>query len=680
MVYKKCWNLAFLFFLSFKLLAVQTTENELVKKIDSLNSLSWEVKQADISQSLKLAKDAIRLSEEINYDRGKQYALKNLAVLDIFKGKYDSALIKANQFLEFTIIRNDSAEMANAYNVIGSINYYKGELELGIKNYLQSLKLKEIKGDLKGVAKLYNNISTIYIGQEKFHKSIEYNLKSIKIKTQLNDTIGLANSYNNIGFSYREQGMYDSALYYSAKGLKIIIPSKNELLKSSLYTNTGNIYLEIEEFDSALYMFTRAIEVSTKLQENRKIIYAYLGVGKVLLAQGKFKQALPYLEKGNQLALSINAKKEIADSFLALSTAMENLTLYHKAFDYRKKYEHYKDSVINEKNNKDIEELERTYKFEKQQNQIHQFEIESKFQKELFSRQRKIGSGLMILLIIMAVLAYFLVKNNKAKRLAINGLELKNIEIEKQRISIEAQNELLNAKNEKLLKLDEEKNHLVSVVAHDLRSPLANIIGLVSIINMDNDNLTDKQKGFVDKINQSAEKLNEMISKVLSRDNIENAELDVELVPSNVESIISKSIEGLQQNAVAKNIKINVDINKGVPQVQLDNNLALQIFNNLISNAIKFSPPEKNIFIKSEIINHFVRIHIIDEGPGLTEEDQKNLFGRYQRLSAKPTAGESSTGLGLSIVKQYMELMGGVVKYSNSLAAGADFIVEFKIA
>ncbi len=679
MTYKSYWISSLLLFLSLRLFAFQPTENVIIRKIDSLNTLSWETKQADIAKSLLLAKEAASLSSQISYTKGQQYAIKNLAVLDIFKGNYDSALIKANQFLELTIERKDTAEMANAYNVTGSIYYYKGELELGIKNYLQSLKLKEFLGDLKGTAKLYNNISTIYIGQEKFAKSIEYNLKSIKIKRQLNDSIGLSNSYNNIGFSYRELAMYDSALYYSSLGLKMILPTQNELLKSSLYSNTADIYLKMNVLDSALYMFTKSIEISTKLQENRTIIYAYLGVGKVYVAKNRIKQALPYLQKGKELALSIGAKKEIADSFSELSKAFAALNRYKEAYLNHLSYEIYKDSIINEKNNKDIEELERTYKYEKQQNQIHQFEIENAFQKETFEKQRKIGLGLMVLLLIMGALAYFLIKNNKAKRIAIDELELKNEEIKKHQKNIQDQNELLAAKNKKLLQLDEEKNHLVSIVAHDLRSPLANIMGLIGILDLDG-NLNEKQKGFIEKINQSAEKLNEMISKVLSKDNVKQAELEIELKPLSANDLINKSIESLQQNALQKNIKILFNKIANLPLIMADANFGLQVLSNLVSNAIKFSLPKKNIFINTYVEDSLLYVSIKDEGPGFTDEDQKNLFGRYQRLSAKPTAGESSTGLGLSIVKEYMELMGGTIECNSSEGEGAEFIIGFKLA
>ena len=104
---------------------------------------------------------------------------------------------------------------------------------------------------------------------------------------------------------------------------------------------------------------------------------------------------------------------------------------------------------------------------------------------------------------------------------------------------------------------------------------------------------------------------------------------------------------------------------------------ATQVFENLISNAIKFSPPHKAVKVILAKDNGKARAEIIDEGPGLTEEDKKKVFGKFQRLSAKPTGGEHSTGLGLSIVKKYVEAMNGKVWCESEHGKGANFIVEF---
>src|SRR6185503_1684557 len=102
-----------------------------------------------------------------------------------------------------------------------------------------------------------------------------------------------------------------------------------------------------------------------------------------------------------------------------------------------------------------------------------------------------------------------------------------------------------------------------------------------------------------------------------------------------------------------------------------------QVLENLVSNAVKYSPPGKNIFVRLLHSVESVLYEVQDEGPGLSAEDQKKLFGKFARLGAKTTGGEHSTGLGLSIVKKMVEAMNGKVWCESELGSGATFIVEF---
>jgi two-component system sensor histidine kinase/response regulator len=110
----------------------------------------------------------------------------------------------------------------------------------------------------------------------------------------------------------------------------------------------------------------------------------------------------------------------------------------------------------------------------------------------------------------------------------------------------------------------------------------------------------------------------------------------------------------------------------------LDRSLIVQIIDNLISNAIKFSNPNTKVKVTLKDENQTIRFEVEDEGPGIMEEDKSRLFQKFQKLHAQPTNGESSTGLGLSIVKKYVEAMKGKVWCESEYGKGSIFIVEFK--
>jgi signal transduction histidine kinase len=111
----------------------------------------------------------------------------------------------------------------------------------------------------------------------------------------------------------------------------------------------------------------------------------------------------------------------------------------------------------------------------------------------------------------------------------------------------------------------------------------------------------------------------------------------------------------------------------------VDDNRLHQVLENLISNAVKYSPHGKNIIIRLRQDERHVRCEIQDEGPGLSDSDKQKLFGKFTRLAAKPTGREHSTGLGLFIVKKLVELMNGAVWCESELGQGATFIVEFPV-
>lgn len=136
-----------------------------------------------------------------------------------------------------------------------------------------------------------------------------------------------------------------------------------------------------------------------------------------------------------------------------------------------------------------------------------------------------------------------------------------------------------------------------------------------------------------------------------------------------------------QKKAADKKLNLYFSTDKAICLAMLDKDLVYQVFDNLISNAIKYSPVDqnKNIYVCLTTDETVVRCEVQDEGPGLSDDDQQKLFNKFQRLSAKPTAGEHSTGLGLFIVKKLVEAQHGRVWCESELGDGANFITEFPL-
>ncbi len=246
----------------------------------------------------------------------------------------------------------------------------------------------------------------------------------------------------------------------------------------------------------------------------------------------------------------------------------------------------------------------------------------------------------------------------------------------KANVSISIQKAEIEDSNKKLQELNQEKNNIISIVAHDLKNPLTSALTMANILKDEGVNLDADQKHCIHIIEKSVNRMNNMISRLLDIKKIEDKIVELKLEKVNLEQVIQDVNRNLLNEINRKKIKLLIEAEELYAQVDPD--YAIQVFENLLSNAIKFSPPEKNITVKLLKNDGKARTEIIDEGPGLTEEDKKKIFGKFQRLSAQPTAGEQSTGLGLSIVKKYVEAMKGEVWCESEYGNGANFIVEFR--
>jgi signal transduction histidine kinase len=236
-------------------------------------------------------------------------------------------------------------------------------------------------------------------------------------------------------------------------------------------------------------------------------------------------------------------------------------------------------------------------------------------------------------------------------------------------------NEILQ-KNDELLTLNNEKNNLIGIVAHDLKSPLNQIKGLLSIMKLTATNLSDETLTYIEMMEQSSGRLSDMIAKILDVEAIESKKLNLVMEDTDLRSILKPLCERYKLAAQQKSIALCENFGPNV-RATVDRGYAEQVFENLLSNAIKFSPNNRNVFININCHEGKAVCEIKDEGPGLTDSDKKKLFGKYQKLSAKPTGNETSTGLGLSIVKKFVEAMQGQIWCESEAGKGASFFVAF---
>ncbi|MBN8573025.1 MAG: hypothetical protein J0M05_03850 [Candidatus Kapabacteria bacterium] len=230
------------------------------------------------------------------------------------------------------------------------------------------------------------------------------------------------------------------------------------------------------------------------------------------------------------------------------------------------------------------------------------------------------------------------------------------------------------ALNEDLIELNNEKNEFLGIAAHDLKNPLSGIMLTAKNVQSFIHALKpDDIKNMMSKVETSAHRMRDIIGNLLDVNAIESGKLQLKPEKFDIATVIESICQENDEKAKEKNIILRKNISSH--HVFADKAATHEIIDNLLSNAIKFSPFDKEIFIITNKNGNAIVCEIKDQGPGLTEEDMKKVFGKFARLSARPTGGEHSTGLGLSIVKRLAESMKGKVWCESIHGQGASFFV-----
>lgn len=265
------------------------------------------------------------------------------------------------------------------------------------------------------------------------------------------------------------------------------------------------------------------------------------------------------------------------------------------------------------------------------------------------------------------------------KPLDFNQLHLAvNRALERRRMALELEeyHKNLELKVEELQNLNEQKNRFLGMAAHDLRNPLATIRGLSEFLLEDDSNKEElseeDSKEFLQIINSTSHEMLHLVNDLLDVSQIESGKFDLCIDQSDISELIKKRAVLLRIMAAKK--KITLDIHtESVLVCQMDKERIAQVIDNLISNAIKFSPKKTTVRIETAADGAMAKVTVQDQGPGINENERHKLFGEFQKLSARPTGGEKSSGLGLAIAKKIVEAHKGEIGVENTNGKGSTF-------
>jgi signal transduction histidine kinase len=238
---------------------------------------------------------------------------------------------------------------------------------------------------------------------------------------------------------------------------------------------------------------------------------------------------------------------------------------------------------------------------------------------------------------------------------------------------VEVRTDELTQANNKLVELNDLKNKFLGIASHDLRNPLASIRGYSKyLLEKGTQVKEDTREEFLVTIKNVSGSMLELISNLLDISVIESGQLKLNPEKSSIKKLAEEKIHMQQILADKKNIVLHAELEE-VPEFYFDANRMGQVVDNLLSNAVKYSPPDKEVFVKLESDADSVTLSVKDEGPGISSDEQGQLFQHFKKLSARPTGGESSSGLGLAIAQRIVEEHQGSIGVESEPGNGAKF-------
>jgi signal transduction histidine kinase len=673
------------------------------EKVIYINQAAESIRAMNIEESMKLSAESIKLAQKISHKEGLARAFWNSGICARLLSKYDEAfgyfekalaiyeetgdlmgkakvinsigniylnlsdykfsLEYLNKSLEILKSLDDKQFEASVFSNLGLTYQEMGDYTASLEHYLKSMQTYTAN-DIEVPESLLNNIGIVYQNLGDYVTSLDYFFKSLKLAEDKNNTLDRSFALGNIAIVYSQLKDYENALKYFNEGLQMLQDLGYKQAESNALSNIGKAYRGLENFDMALECQLKVLAIQDKIADFSGKAATLLAIGEIYVSLGNYETARQYYLEG--LALS----QKIGDSINETSAYLNLGVLSFKTKDSKGALENLFKALERAEARKAMKELGdihkviyEVYKFRGDLEKA--FEHHEKYyaiEKEILNieSERKLKS---------LAIQFQLNSSEKERKIALQEKEiyrLRNVE--------------LADANDKLTKLNEEKNEFMGIAAHDLKNPLSGILSFSKKIQTNFDKYgKEKICEIAGEMEMASERMFGLIAKMLDINAIDSGSRNLEFREIDAVNVANEVVLGYKDRSEAKNIKISLD-SEPVPKIYADLDAAKQILDNLISNALKFSPTGKKVSVSLCQSNNSVRFEVKDEGPGLSESDKSKLFGRFARLSAYPTGNESSTGLGLSIVKKLTELMGGSVWCESERGEGAKFIFELPVS
>ncbi len=551
----------------------------------------------------------------------------------------------------------------------GAIYYILGDYDVALEAFLAAQYLFEDLGDLDGKVFAMNGRGLIFLGQKEYEDAIKVWNKCLEINQELGDSINTARNLFNIGIGQCELLEYEKSLTNLRRALKLLENEPSHVLNPMVKNRMANVLSHIGEYAKAEKLYQEVLSGPYSIN-NWERTFAFTGLAEIAIHENKWRQAQKLGEKGFEAAKLVGAHWDLERATSVLAKSSEALGELAQALHFTKLNKAYGDSLYNTQKDRQIDRL---------QLKLAQAENETLLAEQhavLLQNKRK-SYGLIISLIFSTMLGAFILSYHRNLRTK----ERLNRVLTRKNKTIKEQHESIHRHNKSLQEINETKNKLFSILSHDLRSPLHSIIQLIEMYLAGYFKEKDKDEA-LKLLYDQVKKTESMLDGLLDWANQQLDSFEVKPVAFQSTDVVAKLIDLFEHQTQSKNLKIVHDA-KPIPHIWADKGQFQIIVQNLLHNAIKFSPKEGEINVYYKQDSNMVHLHLRDSGEGMDEQSMKTFLSESnakRMVSQVGTNNETGTGLGLLLVKQFVVNNHGNIKVESQPNRGTEFILSFKKA
>lgn len=607
--------------------------DSIVKSIKNSDSLAVLQKQWEKEGKTLMSIVALR-------EQGK--ALRN-------KSLFDEALYVHSEELKQAEAARDTLEWVQALNNIGTDYRRLGVLDVAQEYHYRAWKLSEEYSDTTFTAKKnrvmsLNGLGNIYMTIGNYNRADSALHMALAGEQELNSAVGMAINYANLGSIFEHRGQTDSAWVYYRRSMELNQKANNTLGISLCHTYFGSLYEKAKDYDKSIAEYEAAYKLMEASQDEWHALNSLIALAGIHCASGNDRQTLAYLDRAKTVAERIKSVEHQAEIYTLYYKHHKHSGNLSQALVCYERATALQDSVV------DMEKINRmqstSLAIERRRQQQQMAEVNYKLESERTIRHWGIGAFVLLLLLSGGgITALFYIQRLRARS------------------------------HHALKQMSMMRETFFTNITHEFRTPLTVILGLSrELVDDEKARPTTREKAEV--IKRQGNSLLTLINQLLDISKIKSSVGAPDWYAGNITTYIEMLVDSYQDYAESRGVKLQF-IGKDKVEMDFVPDYVTKVLNNLLSNALKFTPEYGKIRVSLWQHHEQLRIDVSDTGRGIAESSIPHIFKPFYQ--SEQDAGNVGTGVGLALVKQIIDNVEGTISVESTVGKGTTFHIAVPI-